>query len=182
MVVNEEDRWFLNNITNSVLAQAQRVNSIFERTQEMNNQEMNTMMSNDQSNEERTIEDLPPSYRSILRSNHHNTTSNPHNTTFEKQLIREIKEIKLRILDIFKILNRCEDNFLVALSFCVTISITFVFFYLIYVYSYAPVLWGLETNSSLTTTDSEKTFLTTWKKTFLTINKCIFKFVQQNLI
>ena len=159
MDVNEEDRWFLNNITNCALAQAQRINSIFERReQEMNNQEMNTMTLNNQhnqemnqsneSNEERTIEDLPPSYRSILRSNHSTA-----NTTFEKQLIREIKEIKLRILDIFKILNRCEDNFLVSLSFCITISIFFAFFYLIYVYSSDPVN-SFKTNSS--TIDLEK--------------------------
>ena len=147
MVVNEEDRWFLNNITNSVLAQAQRVNSIFERTQEMNNQEMNTMTSNDQSNEERTIVDLPPSYRSILRSDNHSTA----NTTFERQLIREIKEIKLRILDIFKVLNRCEANCLLALSYCIIILVIFVFFYLLYVYSYAPVVFNSETNSSFTT-------------------------------
>ena len=155
MDVNEGDRWFLNNITNCVLAQAQRINSIFERReQEINNQEMNTIQHNqemnqsNESNEERTIEDLPPSYRSILRSNHSTA-----NTTFEKQLIREIKEIKLRILDIFKILNRCEDNFLVFLSFCITISIFFAFFYLIYVYSSAPVN-SLKTNSS--TTNLEK--------------------------
>ena len=149
MVVNEEDRRFLNYITSSVLAQDQRANPIFERRlQEMNNQEMNSITSNDESNEERTIEDLPPSYRSILRSNHFTA-----NTTFEKQLIREIKEIKLRILDIFKILNRCEDNFLVFLSFCITISIFFAFFYLIYVYSSAPVN-SLKTNSS--TTNLEK--------------------------
>ena len=131
MVVNEEHRWFLNNITNPVLAQAQRVNSICsicERPQEMNNQEINSITPNDESNQERTIEDLPPSYRSILRSNHSTA-----NTTFEKQLIREIKEIKLRILDIFKILNRCEDNFLVFLCFCITISI-FLPLFTLYMY------------------------------------------------
>ena len=150
MVVNEEDRRFLNYITSSVLPQDSRANPIFERRlQEMNNQEINnSITSNDESNQERTIEDLPPSYRSILRSNHSTA-----NTTFEKQLIREIKEIKLRILDIFKILNRCEDNFLVFLSFCITISIFFAFFYLIYVYSSAPVN-SLKTNSS--TTNLEK--------------------------
>ena len=150
MVVNEEDRRFLNYITSSVLPQDPRANPIFERRlQEMNNQEINnSITSNDESNQERTIEDLPPSYRSILRSNHSTA-----NTTFEKQLIREIKEIKLRILDIFKILNRCEDNFLVFLSFCITISIFFAFFYLIYVYSSAPVN-SLKTNSS--TTNLEK--------------------------
>ena len=149
MVVNEEDRRFLNYITSSVLPQDSRANPIFERRlQEMNNQEINnSITSNDESNQERTIEDLPPSYRSILRSNHSTA-----NTTFEKQLIREIKEIKLRILDIFKILNRCEDNFLVFLCFCITISIFFAFFYLIYVYS-APVN-SLKTNSS--TTNLEK--------------------------
>ena len=154
MVVNEEDRWFLNNITNPVLAQAQRVNSICsicERPQEMNNQEMNTMTSNNQSDEERTIEDLPPSYRSILRSNHSTA-----NTTFEKQLIREIKQIKLYILDIFKVINRCEDNFLVALSYCIIITVIFIFFYLLSMYSYAPVLWSSQSNSSHTTTNLEK--------------------------
>ena len=149
MVVNEEDRRFLNYITSSVLPQDPRANPIFERRlQEMNNQEINnSITSNDESNQERTIEDLPPSYRSILRSNHSTA-----NTTFEKQLIREIKEIKLRILDIFEILNRCEDNFLVLLCFCITISIFFAFFYFIYVYS-APVN-SLKTNSS--TTNLEK--------------------------
>ena len=144
MVVNQEDGWFLNNITNSVLAQAQRVNSIFERgeNQEMNNQEMNTMTSNNQSNEERTIEDLPPSYRSILRPENRSTA----NTTFERQLMREIKEIKLRIIDIFRICNRCEANCHITLSFCIIISITFLFFYLIYVYSSTPVSWS--TNST----------------------------------
>ena len=152
MVVNEEDRWLLNNITNSVLAQPYRVNSdLGRRQQEMNNQEMNTMTSNNQSNEERTIEDLPPSYRSILRLDNRSTTS----TTFERQLIREIKEIKLRILNIYRIFYRCEANFLVALSFCAIISITFVFFYLIYLYSYAPVI-SYKTNSSLTTTLKKK--------------------------
>ena len=144
MDVNE-DRWYLNNISNSVLVRAQRVR------QEMNNQEMNT--TNDQSNEERTIEDLPPSYRSILRSDNRSTA----NTTFERQLIREIKEIKLRILNIYRIFNRCEANFLVALSFCAIISITFVFFYLIYLYSYAPVI-SYKTNSSLTTTLKKNVF------------------------
>ena len=145
MAVNEEDRRFLNYITSSVLPQDPRANPIFEtRLQEMNNQEINnSITSNNESNQERTIEDLPPSYRSILRSNHSTA-----NTTFEKQLIREVKEIKLRILDIFKILNRCEDNFLVLLCFCITISIFFTMFYFIYVYS-VPVN-SLKTNSSTT--------------------------------
>ena len=159
MDVNGEDRWFLNNITNCVLAQAQRINSIFERReQEMNNQEMNTMTLNNQhnqemnqsneSNEQRTIEDLPPSYRSILRSNNRSTA----NTTFERQLIREIKEIKLRIIDIFKICNRCEANCHITLSFCIIISIILLFCYFIYVIGTSPILWDPKTNSSLTTT------------------------------
>ena len=142
MVVNEEDnRWFLNNMPdNSVLVRAQRVR------QEMNNQEMNTMIPNDQFNEERTMENLPPSYPSVLRLNNLNN----HNTTIERQLFREIKEIRLRILDIFKILNRCEDNFLVALSFCITFSIIFASLYYIYVYSSDA---SVKTNSSLAATD-----------------------------
>ena len=155
MDVNEGDRWFLNNITNCVLAQAQRINSIFERRQqEMNNQEMNTIQHNqeiNESNEERTIEDLPPSYRSILRSNSRSTA----NTTFEKQLIREIKEIKLRVIDIFTICNRCEANCHITLSVCIMLSILFLFCYFIYVIgtSSASVIWDPKTNSSLTTTD-----------------------------
>ena len=156
MVVNEEDRCFLNSIINPVLAQTVTANS----------QEMNTMTSNDQSNEERTIEDLPPSYRSILRLN----DSNNPNTKIERQLIREIKEIRLRILDIFRILNRCEDNFLIALSFSISFSIIFAFLYYIYVYSTTPNSWdpitlNLKINSTLSTMDLEKNIFNDLKKT-----------------
>ena len=138
MNVNEEDnRWFLNNI------RAQRVR------QEMNNQEMNTMTPNNQSNEERTIVDLPPSYLSVSRLNNLNN----HNATIERQLIGEIKEIRSYIIDIFQILNRCEDNFLVALSFCITFSIIFASLYYIYVYSSDASVISFKTNSSLAATD-----------------------------
>ena len=155
MAVNETatDRWFFNNIINPVLSQTQEVCSICERTQEMNNQEMNTMTSNNQSDEERTIEDLPPSYPSIIRSN--NPSSQLANTTFEKQLIRELKIIKLRIIDIFRILNRCEANCLVAFYLCSVIAILFLFFYLLYLYS-KPLPYDLKTNSTLSTTELEK--------------------------
>ena len=144
---NEEDRWFLNNIINSVLAQSEEVCLICERIQEMNNQEMNTMTSNNQSDEERTIDDLPPSYRSILRSD--NPSTQLANTTFEKQLIRELKIIKLRIIDIFRILNRCETNCCVVFYLCAILFITFFLFYLLYACTSNPS--DLKTNSSLTT-------------------------------
>ena len=143
MDVNEEGRWYLDNISNSVLIGAQRVR------QEMNNQEMNTMTPNDQSNEERTIVDLPPSYLSVSRLNNLNNRY----ATIERQLIGEIKEIRSYIIDIFKILNRCEDNFLVALSFCIFFSITFTSLYYIYVYSSDASVISVKTNSSLAATD-----------------------------